>query len=551
MSTTNAEPRALIGDVPVFCAYDELVPLERIIPNPRNPNGHPPGQIALLQRIIKAQGWRAPITVSTRSGFIVRGHGRLQAALALKLDMAPVDYQNYATEAEEYADLIADNRLSELSEIDNAKLADILQEIDTGEIDMELTGYTEDELMKILGITESPETEKEEAKSVLSERFIIAPFSILDGRTGEWMQRKKAWKNLGIRSENGRGADGDKTEQGLTYAVSCQPPEVLEKKGQYEKQIGRKVTWEEYAKMFPDQIKLGGTSIFDPVVCELFYRWFCPANGRIIDPFAGGSVRGVVAALTGRNYTGVDLSARQIEANKENWAELDHSIIVSSPERVGTQAPEPQWINADSRTIDTAVEGEYDLMFTCPPYADLEVYSNDPRDISNMDYPEFLDIYREIIKKTTAKLKKNAFAVIVIGEVRGKDGNYYNFVGDTITAFLDAGLKYYNENILINSYASAAMRATKQFNGSRKNAKVHQNILMFTKGDADEAVADIAALLEDNGTRGQMTQNHEQILVFTNGDPKQAIPNLPVIEEEEDHLLQFEEGGLYDVEDDE
>lgn len=549
--SNNATPRAMIGDVPVFCAYDELVPLERIIPNPRNPNGHPPGQIALLQRIIKAQGWRAPITVSTRSGFIVRGHGRLQAALALKLDMAPVDYQNYATEAEEYADLIADNRLSELSEIDNAKLADILQEIDTGEIDMELTGYTEDELMKILGITESPETEKEEAKSVLAERFIIAPFSILDGRTGEWMQRKKAWKNLGIRSENGRGADGDKTEQGLTYAVSCQPPEVLEKKGQYEKQIGRKVTWEEYAKMFPDQIKLGGTSIFDPVVCELFYRWFCPAGGRIIDPFAGGSVRGVVAALTGRNYTGVDLSARQIEANKENWAELDHSIIVSSPERVGTQAPEPVWINADSRTIDTAVEGEYDLMFTCPPYADLEVYSNDPRDISNMDYPEFLDIYREIIKKTTAKLKKNAFAVIVIGEVRGKDGNYYNFVGDTITAFLDAGLKYYNENILINSYASAAMRATKQFNGSRKNAKVHQNILMFTKGDADEAVADIAALLEDNGTRGQMTQNHEQILVFTNGDPKQAIPNLPVIEEEEDHLLQFEEGGLYDVEDDE
>lgn len=549
--SNNAAPRVMIGDVPVFCAYDELVPLEKIIPNPRNPNGHPPGQIALLQRIIKAQGWRAPITVSTRSGFIVRGHGRLQAALALKLDMAPVDYQNYATEAEEYADLVADNRLSELSEIDNAKLADILQEIDTGEIDMELTGYTEDEVMKILGITESPETEKEEAKSVLAERFIIAPFSILDGRTGEWMQRKKAWKNLGIRSENGRGADGDKTEQGLTYAVSCQPPEVLEKKGQYEKQIGRKVTWEEYAKMFPDQIKLGGTSIFDPVVCELFYRWFCPANGRIIDPFAGGSVRGVVAALTGRNYTGVDLSARQIEANKENWAELDHSIIVASPERVGTKAPEPVWINADSRTIDTAVEGEYDLMFTCPPYADLEVYSNDPRDISNMDYPEFLDIYREIIKKTTAKLKKNAFAVIVIGEVRGKDGNYYNFVGDTITAFLDAGLKYYNENILINSYASAAMRATKQFNGSRKNAKVHQNILMFSKGDADEAVADIAALLEENGTRGQMTQNHEQILVFTNGDPKQAIPNLPVIEEEEDHLLQFEEGGLYDVEDDE
>ena len=544
----RSEPRTTIGEVPVYCAYDEIVQLEKIVPNPKNPNNHPPEQIALLGRIIKAQGWRAPITVSTRSGFIVRGHGRLMAAQSMGAEAAPVDYQNYATEAEEYADLVADNRLSELSEIDNTKLADILQDIDTGELDLALTGYTDDEIKDILGISESAETQRETAKNILNERFIIAPFSILDGRTGEWMQRKKAWKNLGIQSEMGRGTDGDKTEHGLTYAVSCQAPGVIEKKSEYERQIGRKVTWDEYAKMFPDEIKMGGTSIFDPVVCELFYRWFCPAGGKIIDPFAGGSVRGAVAALTGRHYTGVDLSARQIEANKANWEDMDHDIIIASPERVGTPAPDPVWINADSRTIDTVVEGEYDLMFTCPPYADLEVYSNDPRDISNMDYPEFLAIYREIIKKTTAKLKKNAFAVAVVGEVRGADGNYYNFVGDTISAFLDAGLKYYNENILINSYASAAMRATKQFNSSRKNAKVHQNILMFSKGDADEAIESIAAFLEEGGMHGQMTQNHEQILVFTNGDPKQAIPNLPVIEEEEDTLLQFEEGGIYDVE---
>ncbi|MBQ9168883.1 MAG: ParB N-terminal domain-containing protein [Oscillospiraceae bacterium] len=545
---TSAEPRAMIGDVPVFCAYDELVPLEKIIPNPQNPNGHPPEQIALLSKIIKAQGWRAPITVSTRSGFIVRGHGRLMAARSMQAEAAPVDYQNYASEAEEYADLVADNRLSELSEIDDDKLADILQEIDTGEFDMALTGYTDEEIQDILGISESAESQREAAKSVLCERFIIPPFSILDGRTGEWMQRKKAWKNLGIQSDIGRGTDGDKTEQGLTYAVSCQPPEVMEEKGKYEREIGRKVSWDEFAKMFPEKIKLGGTSIFDPVVCELFYRWFCPAGGKIIDPFAGGSVRGIVAALTGRNYTGLDLSARQIEANRANWEAMDKEIIVAAPDKVGTQAPQPEWINADSRTIDTAASGSYDLMFTCPPYADLEVYSDDPRDISNMEYPEFLEIYREIIKKTAAKLKPNSFAVIVVGEVRGKDGNYYNFVGDTITAFLDAGLKYYNENILINSYASAAMRATKQFNGSRKNAKVHQNILMFSKGDADEAIESIAAFLEEGGTHGQMTQNHEQILVFTNGDPKEATKNLPIIEEEEDNLLQFEEGGLYDAE---
>lgn len=548
---TSAEPRDMIGDVPVFCSFDELLEVERVIGNPRNPNTHSEKQVELLAKIIKATGWRANITISNLSGYVVKGHGRLAAAKRAGLDRVPVEYQNYTSEAEEWADLTADNRIAELAEVDNTMLADLLQEIDTGEFPMELTGYTEEEIMDILHINEDPAAEREAAKNVLQERFIIPPFSILDGRTGEWQARKRAWKSIGIKSDLGRGADGDNTEEGLTYAISCQPPSVINKKAEYEAKVGRKVEWKEYAKLFPEEIKLGGTSIFDPVVCELFYRWFCPPGGKIIDPFAGGSVRGVVAALTGRKYTGVDLSARQIEANKNNWDEIDHAIIIAEPHRANTPAFDPEWINADSRTIDTAVKGEYDLMFTCPPYADLEVYSDDPRDISNMKYPEFLEIYREIIKKTTAKLKKNAFAVCVVGEVRDKDGNYYNFVGDTITAFLDAGLHYYNENILINSYASAAMRATRQFNKARKNAKVHQNILMFAKGDAEEAVAEIEGLMEiieKGGELGQMTQNHEQVLVFAKGSPKVAVENLPTIAEEEDNLLQFEEGGEYDDE---
>ena len=147
---STAEPKAMAGKVPVFCAHDELLPLARIIPNPKNPNTHSKDQIKLLSEIIKATGWRAPITISTRSGFIVKGHGRLEAAKAIGEDLAPVDYQNYASEAEEYADLVADNRLSELSEIDNTKLADILADMDTGEIPMLLSGYTEEDLEGIL-----------------------------------------------------------------------------------------------------------------------------------------------------------------------------------------------------------------------------------------------------------------------------------------------------------------------------------------------------------------------------------------------------------------
>ena len=115
---TEAQPKATAGEVPVFCAHDAIVAIEKLIPNPKNPNTHPDAQIQALGRIIRLTGWRAPITVSKRSGFIVKGHGRLAAAKLEGLTEVPVDYQNYTNEAEEYADLVADNRIAELAEID-------------------------------------------------------------------------------------------------------------------------------------------------------------------------------------------------------------------------------------------------------------------------------------------------------------------------------------------------------------------------------------------------------------------------------------------------
>lgn len=147
---TEAEPKAWADGVPVFCAHDAIVDVAKLVPNPKNPNQHPDSQIQLLGRIIRQTGWRQPITVSKRSGFIVKGHGRLAAALLEGVKEVPVDYQNYTTEAEEYADLVADNRIAELAETDSKLLADILADIDTGEIPMELTGYTEDEVANLV-----------------------------------------------------------------------------------------------------------------------------------------------------------------------------------------------------------------------------------------------------------------------------------------------------------------------------------------------------------------------------------------------------------------
>lgn len=147
---TSAEPKAWIGEIPVFCAHDKIIDIGRAVPNPKNPNHHPDSQVELLARIIRAQGWRQPITISNRSGFVVKGHGRLLAAQKLNLDKIPVDFQNYASEAEEYADLMADNRLAELAEMNTTMLADLLQDFDTGEMPLELTGYTEQDLENII-----------------------------------------------------------------------------------------------------------------------------------------------------------------------------------------------------------------------------------------------------------------------------------------------------------------------------------------------------------------------------------------------------------------
>ena len=136
--------------IPVYAAHDIIQDISMIEPNPRNPNKHPDKQLRLLAKIIAQQGWRTAITVSTRSGYIVRGHARLEAAKLLGLDTAPVDLQDYASEEDELADLVADNRIAELAEMDGGDLKDLLQQLDTGAFDMELTGYTTTDLEQLL-----------------------------------------------------------------------------------------------------------------------------------------------------------------------------------------------------------------------------------------------------------------------------------------------------------------------------------------------------------------------------------------------------------------
>ena len=139
------------------CAHDEMQPLASLTPHPRNPNKHTAAQVKLLAKIIAGQGWRAPVVVSKRTGYIVAGHARREAALLLGLDSVPVNVQPFKNEAEEHAHLIADNRIAELATIDTASLKDLLLELDTGALDMDLTGYDADALAGLMEELDGPE----------------------------------------------------------------------------------------------------------------------------------------------------------------------------------------------------------------------------------------------------------------------------------------------------------------------------------------------------------------------------------------------------------
>lgn len=286
----------------------------------------------------------------------------------------------------------------------------------------------------------------------LADRFVVPPFSILDRRSGLWQDRKRKWLSLGIESELGRDE-----QMGFLNAAMTGRGGVLEDR---IKQCG------------------GAVSIFDPVLCELAYRWFSPEGGQILDPFAGGSVRGIVASLLHRHYTGIDLRAEQVEANK-------------AQRHLAYDDYRPTWLCGPSQDVlrdPLLMDGyEADFIFSCPPYADLEVYSDDPADLSNMGDSEFTDAYYNIIRYSAEHLKNNRFAAWVISDVRDKKGLYRGLVLNTIDAFASSGLALYNDLVTVDQVGSGALLAAGQFEGTRKVRRMHQHMLVFVKGDPKQA----------------------------------------------------------------
>lgn len=432
----------------------EKVAISALQPAKYNPRTISAKDMADLTRSIADYGFLENIVIN-KDGTIIGGHQRVKACadlgmtevLAIRLDLP---------EHQEKALNIALNKIR--GKFDDSMLADLLRDINEAEEGI-LTGFDKEEMARLFF------KEGNKVNRSLIEDYIIPPFSVWDAKQKYWQDRKHQWVER-------IGDAGEGRDENLIGNLNQLTGMVRES-------------------------EMTGTSIFDPVLTEVAYTWFCPANGSIIDPFAGGTTRGIVASVLGFTYTGTDLNEQQVKANRAK-AEAMHEKNAA-------------WHHANGKDLAKYVQQPADMLLTCPPYYDLEQYTDYADDLSNAPtYQEFLQGYADVLMPTYDLLKPDAFAVVVVGNVRDKEGNYHNLVGDTVTIMQKAGFKFYNEIILATSIATASIRARRSFDKSKKVTKTHQNILFFKKGKSQKTSAAVAEIVQT----GTPAIAHHDILVF-------------------------------------
>lgn len=431
--------------------------------NPRKDLKPGDAEYEKLKRSIEHFGYVEPVIVNDRTGLVVGGHQRVKVLKDLgytEIEVVHVDLD----EANEKALNIALNKIS--GEWDAEKLEDLLRELNLNEdLDVLLTGFDTSELDTLFSgsLDDDDETEDEDGeynknklnkdkhkdwlnnsgddRKTLKERFGYNPFSVLNAsilytNDSDWTKSVKWWREL-IKD----------TGEGRPKAT------VMHAIGGYGETV----------------------SILDPALCELVCKWFLPAadGNKVFDTFAGDTVFGFVSSFLGNNFTGIELREEQANYNNKRVTEF------------GLPA---RYICDDALNVLKHFETEsQDLYFSCPPYFDLEVYSDKENDASNQEtYEDFYAILDKAFTDAVKCLKENRFAVVVCGDVRDKKtGEYYDFPGDIKRTFKNAGCKLWSELILCNKLGSAIYRANNQMK-TRKIVKVHQNVLVFYKGDSSK-----------------------------------------------------------------
>lgn len=335
----------------------QRLPIDELTPYHENPRR---GDVSAIADSLRAHGQFRPLVVNRgthtdRPWEVLAGNHTLAAALSLDgsghefrtLDCYVVDVD--ADEARRI--VLADNRTSDLGAYDDAALLDMLQGMD----DLTGTGYDDDDVADLLdamadederveyaaGVLADdddeaadsgpvgaaggtagddgasvPQMEAGAARRTLASRFIVPPFTVIDTRGGAWRTRKRAWIAQGIQSTVGR-------EETLAFTGVLGKwsnwTAVAERARAAEPGITTAQIEERYADELRPLASGTGTSEFDPVLAEVLYSWFTAPGHRVLDPWAGGSVRGIVAAALGREYVGCELRPEQVDANRQQW----------------------------------------------------------------------------------------------------------------------------------------------------------------------------------------------------------------------------------------
>lgn len=444
--------------------YEPAFPIDDLIEHPDNPRH---GDEAAIDESMAVHGFYGSVLVQASTRRIIAGNHRTRVARRRGETTVPVLMIDVDDDQARRI-LLVDNRSNDRATYDEGELARLLADMAATDDGLAGTGWRNDDLTSLLRALDIAENSAPagEAFNRLRDRFVAPPFTVLDGRAGYWRDRKKRWIDWGLRSKTGR--EDHLLSPGLESALEIMQIRQSIRGGTSVLKASDAARATASADAF-----WSGTSIFDPVLAEIIYRWFCPPRGRVCDPFCGGSVRGAVASALGHAYAGYDLRPEQIQANMLQGAEL-------------ALDPMPDWRVGDAR--HGVWDGSYDVLMTCPPYWFLERYSDDERDVSTAASVEaFTAGLADCLRPAIAALADDSFAVLVLGAMR--DGHrLIDLPGIGMDVMAAEGLVPYNDLVLLTPLASAALRAARNF-VTRKATTVHQRVVVAVKGDPLAAAA--------------------------------------------------------------
>jgi len=415
----------------------EIVKISEVKINPNNPRLIKDDKFKKLVKSIQdfPEMLKIRPIVVNADMVVLGGNMRLKACKEAGLKEVPIIKANELTEEQQREFLIKDNVSGGEWDWDllaNEWDADQLNDwgLDVHDFDSQIFDNKEN-------------IEEKEIKSIekLKDKFIIPPFSILNAREKTWQERKTYWKNLikdtGITRDTGNQTN---TRYRSVKGFSA---------SREEETIG---------------------SVLDPVLSEIIIKWFGLKDSNMFDCFSGDTVFGYISGYLGNKFTGIELRQSQVNFNSERTKGFSVKYICDDGINV----------------LNHIQELSQDLLFSCPPYFDLEVYSDLPNDASNQkEYKDFLQILEKAFTNSIKCLKNNRFAVIVCGDVRDKKGNYYRFPDHIKEIFEKNNMPLYNELILVDPIGNLHMRVGKYME-HRKIGKTHQNVLVFYKGNPKE-----------------------------------------------------------------